>query len=163
MTEAEPLQLAHIGERPLDPQKITLIEYDEDQAIRVTLAEADIDKLPDSRAVRWLNIDGTPSEQTLLALGLRFNLHPLMIEDIASRTQRSKIEEYDDSIFIVMHMLSVDEKKRHPIASEQISIVLGRDFVLTFQQREGDVFDDVRARIKNATGRIRRQKADYLA
>ncbi|HEY4222788.1 MAG TPA: magnesium/cobalt transporter CorA, partial [Myxococcota bacterium] len=54
-------------------------------------------------------------------------------------------------------------KKRYPIASEQISIVLGRDLVLTFQQREGDVFDDVRARIKNATGRIRRQKSDYLA
>jgi magnesium transporter len=151
--------LEHIGVRALDSGAITLIEYDADNAILAPLTLAQVAELPDSQAVRWINVDGVRDPKVVDVIGDKFGLHPLLREDILS-VERPKLEEYDGCIFVVLHMLSVEGKQ---IESEQISIVLGKSFVLTFQQRVGDVFDDVRARIKNGTGRIRKQRADYLA
>lgn len=116
----------------------------------------------DSSTVTWINIDGITKGVDLDKIGKFFNLHPLVMEDILTG-QRPKMENYDEYIFIVLKMLHYNERKRD-IESEQVSMVVGKDFVISFQEdKMGDVFDSVRARIRNANSRIRKMKSDYLA
>jgi magnesium transporter len=89
-------------------------------------------------------------------------LHPLILEDVVSTRQRPKFEDYEKNLFMVLKMLSYDDRSQS-VQSEQVSMVLGSGFVISFQERMGDVFDCVRDRIRNAKGRIRKQGADYLA
>jgi magnesium transporter len=93
--------------------------------------------------------------------GERFNLHPLLLEDVLNTDHRPKLEEYQDHLFVVAKMLSLDDET-DGIVSEQISLVLGRGYVVTFQEKPGDILDPIRDRIRHATGRVRRKKADYL-
>ena len=154
--------LLHIGERVLDRPRITLIEYDETTLAEREVKPEELAALRASDRVTWINVDGIHEPATIEALGHAFGLHPLLLEDVMSSTQRPKLEEYDDCLFVVLKMLSVDDKEER-IIIEQVSVVLGKSFVITFQERVGDVFDEVRERIRTATGRIRKQQADYLA
>jgi len=95
-------------------------------------------------------------------MGNHFNIHPLVLEDIANTGQRPKMEDFVDYIFIVLKMLYYDDKENETKA-EQVSVVLGSNFVISFQESEGDVFDPIRERIKSDRGRIRKMGADYLA
>lgn len=108
----------------------------------------------------WINVNGLNHVKEIEALGQNYNLHPLVLEDVVNISQRPKIDEYEDYIFIVLKMLYYDDKAT--IVSEQVSFVLGSDYVLTFQEAEGDVFDSVRDRIRQAKGRVRNMQADYL-
>jgi magnesium transporter len=109
--------------------------------------------------VLWLNVDGLGHEQTLREVAAIFDLHPLALADVVNTSQRSKVEQYHEHQFIVMRMVMMDEH----VHSEQISIVLGERFLLTFQETEGDCLDLVRARIRADGSRIRSAGADYLA
>ena len=157
-----PGTLVHIGEKKADKVRVTIIDYDEAQ-----FQEKDVETieecfpLKDKPAVTWINIDGLHQVEILERIGGCFGFHPLVLEDILNTGQRPKLEDFDDYIFIVLKMLSSDGDNR--IASEQISIVLGPDFVVSFQEREGDVFNRIRERIRSGRGRIRRMGADYLA
>jgi len=95
-------------------------------------------------------------------IGNHFNIHPLILEDIVNTGQRPKMEDFIDYIFIVLKMLYYDEKENETKA-EQVSLILGSNFVISFQESEGDVFDTIRKRIRSDRGRIRRMGADYLA
>lgn len=95
-------------------------------------------------------------------LGKCFNVHPLTLEDILNTEQRPKAEDFDDYIFIVSKMLYYDEKE-HLVRSEQVSIILGPNFLISFQEVEGDVFNSVRERLRKGKGRIRKAASDYLA
>jgi magnesium transporter len=162
-TGLSPGSLVHIGERRLDRPKVTLIEYDD--TVYSAREVEDLTKcraFPDRDTIRWINVDGIHESGAIGAIGAAFGLHPLVLEDIMNAGQRPKLEEYDDCIFIVLKMLDYD-KKAEQIVVEHISLVVGNGFVLTFQEREGDVFDGVRERIKGSLGKIRKQKADYLA
>jgi len=109
--------------------------------------------------VNWVNVDGLHDKPIVQKLGKHFNLHPLLIEDVLSDHQ-PKAEEFDDYLFFTMKMLyRIQEKK---IEYEQISFVLGRDYLLSFQEKEGDLFGPLRDRIKQSSGRLRQRKADYL-
>ncbi len=110
----------------------------------------------------WLNIDGVHQPEIIEQVGQSFGLHPLVAEDIASTGQRPKMEDFDDYIFIVLRMLRFDSAEDET-KTEQMSIILGRDFVISFQEREGDVFDNIRERLKSNKGRIRKLGTDYLA
>lgn len=107
--------------------------------------------------VVWLDVGGLGDADVLRALGQLFNLHPLALEDVVHLGQRPKAELYDDQLFAVLHMPG-DET-----ASEQLSLFLGGNYVLTFQERPGDCFEPVRERIRAGTGRLRRSGPDYLA
>ena len=109
----------------------------------------------------WINVDGLSNTTEIEKLGKFFELHPLIIEDIVNTNQRPKIDEYQDYFFIVAKMLYY--KKDGELENEHISIVFGKDYVLTFQEAGGDVFDGVRERLSGAKGRIRSRGADYLA
>jgi magnesium transporter len=95
-------------------------------------------------------------------LGKHFSLHPLLLEDILHTEQRPKMEDFGEYLFFVLKMLYLEEG-RHEILAEQVSLILGSNFVISFQEREGDVFKYVRERIRNSKGRIRKVGADYLA
>src|SRR5690606_23657448 len=104
--------------------------------------------------------NGLGNTDDIVALGNHFELHPLIQEDIVTTHQRPKIDEYDDFLFIVFKMLHYNDDER--LINEHVSMVLGKDYVLTFQEAEGDVFGDLRERLEHGKGRIRGAAADYL-
>ncbi|MFL1895387.1 magnesium/cobalt transporter CorA [Aquimarina sp. 2-A2] len=110
--------------------------------------------------ISWINVNGLSAINEIEKLGQHYDLHPLILEDIVSTQQRPKIDEYSNYLFIVFKMLYFNEDNE--FVAEHMSLVLGEDFVLTFQEADGDVFDSLRDRIANAKGRIRSAGADYL-
>jgi magnesium transporter len=142
---------------------ITLMEYD-----GKTLDErqiADVSELVphlDNHKVTWINIDGLGDVAALQALGEKFHLHPLSLEDVLNVGQRPKMELYNDYLFIVAHMVYRDEKEQ--VCGEQVSMFLGDNFLITVQEEaKFDVFNPVRERVRTGGGKIRKAKADYLA
>ncbi|SHH68813.1 magnesium/cobalt transporter CorA [Winogradskyella jejuensis] len=111
-------------------------------------------------SVTWININGLNYTEEISNIGNQYNLHPLVLEDITHTGQRPKIDEYDDYMFVVLKMLYYDDSEN--IVVEQVSFVLGENYVLTFQEAEGDVFDTIRDRLRQNKGRIRGLKSDYL-
>lgn len=157
-----PGTLIHIGERKTEKIKITIMDYDETQfQVKETETLEECYPFKDRPTIAWINIDGIHEIETLEKLGDCFNLHPLTLEDILNTDQRPKIEDFGEYIFIVLKMLYHDNNNSE-ILTEQISLVLGQNFVISFQEREGDIFNSVRERIRSGKGRIRKMGADYL-
>lgn len=158
-----PGTLVHIGEKKTEKAKITLIDYNETQ-----FQEKEVKTIEecfpfkDMPTVSWINIDGLHEVDVIEKLGRHFDLHPLILEDIVNTEQRPKMEDFGSYVFIALKMLDYVQKENE-ISSEQVSLVLGSNFVISFQEREGDVFNPIRERIKNGKGRIRKMGADYLA
>ncbi|MDG6257550.1 MAG: magnesium/cobalt transporter CorA [Methanomicrobiaceae archaeon] len=156
-----PGSLVHIGSVPPLATAITLFRYSEKGITErkgATLAEVTA-PLPD-KEVTWIDCSGLGDIGAVEAIGARFSIHPLTLEDILNTRQRPKIEYFDHYIYVVLKMLALDDRE---IRTEQVSIILGEEFVLTFQEQEGDVFDPVRARLRAGGNRIRREGAGYLA
>ncbi|MEO0473736.1 MAG: magnesium/cobalt transporter CorA, partial [Bacteroidota bacterium] len=109
----------------------------------------------------WINVDGVHDTDFLKEFHSLYNLHPIVQEDITNTTQRPKVEEYDNGVYLVLRMLSYDVEKKE-INTEQVSLFLGAGYVLTYQERTEDVFDPIRQRIQLNQGRLRKTKADYL-
>ena len=113
-----------------------------------------------TEAITWININGLNHITEIEKIGKHYNLHSLILEDIVNTSQRPKIDEYDDYIFVVLKMLYYNSEEK--IVSEQVSFILGENYVLSFQEAEGDVFDSVRDRLRFSKGRIRGLGSDYL-
>jgi magnesium transporter len=156
-----PGSLVHVGDSRTDQVKITVIDYDEKNFIEKEVSAEECFRFKDKPSVTWINIEGVHQIDIIEKIGLHFGLHPLSLEDIVNTDQRPKMEDFEDYIFIVLKMLSHNEKDDE-IKAEQISLVLGKNFVLSFQETKGDVFNFVRERIRNSKGRIRKVGADYL-
>ena len=159
-----PGTLVHIGEKKLGEIKITLFDYDETHVQEKEIKNIEeCFSFKDTSTVTWINIEGLHQIDTLEKLGNFFGVHPLAQEDILNTEQRPKAEDFTNNIYIVFKMLSYDNAK-HEIIPEQISLILGTNFVLSFQEGiEGDVFNLIRDRIRENKGRIRKSGADYLA
>ncbi|MFX0154635.1 MAG: magnesium/cobalt transporter CorA [Candidatus Hodarchaeota archaeon] len=112
--------------------------------------------------VRWIEITGLTEVERIEEIGNQFNIHPLVLEDILNPNQRPKFEDYGYFIFIVLRKLLWDEINEI-FESEQISLILAENFVITFSELESDTFNPILERIRGARGRIRSMKADYLA
>jgi len=139
---------------------LELIQYNEADYIRkdnVPVEEIIGDLKPNY--INWVNVDGLHDHGLIDKLGKHFCIHPLLIEDITSDHQ-PKSEEYDDYLFFTLKMLYRIENG--VIDYEQISFVLGKDFFVSFQEKEGDLFDSFRERIRLSQGRVRKLKGDYL-
>jgi len=158
-----PGSLIFIGTQKTDYCRIQVIDYDP-----ADLQELELRDIKDgvsfkaTKTVSWINIDGIHDTELIRNIGENFDLHPLVLEDIVNTGQRPKMEEYDDYLFFVIKMLRYD-KEKEMVVSEQVSMVLGQTFLLTFQEQPGDVFDPVRERIRRHKGRIRGSGIDYLA
>lgn len=142
------------------PVILELIRYNRDEYDRFNKfsVEQVIQNL-DKEKVNWINVDGLDDKHILDKLQEHFCLHTLLIDDVTN-DQRPKAEEYEDYLFFTLKMLYRIEGKH--IDYEQISFVLGSNFLLSFQEKEGDMFDAFRERIRLDQGRVRKQKADYL-
>lgn len=159
-----PGSLVHIGDAKRDTTSITRFEYDE-QACRESEIRAGEECRPSPQAstVTWVNVDGVHDAAVIETLGASFALHPLVLEDILNTDQRPKVEDYGDYLYVVLKMIFPSGIGSR-VTTEQVSIVLGSNFVLSFQEGEkGDVFDSLRERLRGGKGRIRREGADYLA
>jgi magnesium transporter len=117
---------------------------------------------PGADHIDWFTIDGVHDLEVMQAIGNQFGLHPLVLEDILNTSQRPKVEEFDDYIFITIKMITFDSTDGE-LWIEHVSLILGDGYVLSFLENAGDVFEPVRQRIKTGKGRIRRLGADYLA
>ncbi|MHC5033879.1 MAG: magnesium/cobalt transporter CorA [Planctomycetota bacterium] len=157
-----PGTLVHVGERRLENVEIHVLDYDETQLTDEELACAEeCYEYKDRPTVSWINVDGIHDVEVIEKLGTHFGLHPLVMEDILNTGQRAKVEDYDDYIYLVLKMLTYDEAAEE-LAAEQVSLILGKGFVISFQEHKGDVFDSVRQRIRTGKGRVRSMGADYL-
>ena len=157
-----PGTVVHVGERAGHEVRITVIDYDE-QGVQ----EKEVGKIEecwpfkDTPTVTWINIDGLHQVEIIEKIGKQFGIHPLVLEDIVHTGQRPKADDFEKYVYVVLRMLDYDAKKEQ-VTSEQVSLVLGANFVISFQERIGDVFDAVRDRIRNGKGRVRKVGADYL-
>ena len=158
-----PGEIVFIGEQKVSEVTIRVIDYDSEHlSDRQLLDIKDGAQYKETDTVTWININGLHETQLIRQLGDNFGLHPLVMEDIVNTGQRPKMEEYDEYLFFVLKMMRYDEDSGE-IQSEQLSMILGKTVLITFQERPGDVFDPVRDRIKKHKGRIRKVGIDYLA
>jgi magnesium transporter len=158
-----PGSLVHIGEQKTETPVISLIEFDEkhfDVATGLTVDE--VRGCRETNPVSWVNLTGIHDVSLFGDLGAAFAIHPLALEDILNTQHRPKLEEYDDFTLIILKMLYFNDKAR-AVEAEQVSLIVGSNYVLTFQEREGDLFDGVRERLQRSHGRIRQRGSDYLA
>ena len=158
-----PGTLVHIGERKTGKVRVTIIDYDEVQFEETEVSTVE-ECFPykEKPTITWINIDGIHKTEVIERIGQQFDLHPLLLEDIVNTGQRPKMEDFGNYIFLVLKMLRYADEN-HEVEAEQVSLILGSNFVISFQEREGDVFGTIRERIKKGKGRIRKAGADYLA
>lgn len=158
-----PGTLVYTGEKEKEQVKIKLFEYDQNEFVEKEILNIEnIFPCRDNDKISWINIDGIHNLEVMEKIQNHFNIHPLAMEDILHITQRPKMEAYDDYLFIVLRMLFYDEPLR-VLKSEQVSFILGKNFLITFLEDEGDVFDPVRDRIRKAGAKIKSSGSDFLA
>lgn len=158
-----PGSLIFIGEKKVDAAKIRVIDYNSSSVTDQELQDIkDGAHFKETDTVTWLNINGLHDIGLIEDLGRIFELHPLVLEDILNTGQRPKAEDFDAYVFIALKMIRFDTETQK-VMNEQLSIILGEKFLLTFQEQPGDVFNPVRERIRKQTSRLRRSGTDYLA
>ena len=152
-----------IGRRIMQEVRLSYIRYNENlYEEKENTSPEECAALCKSSDVVWINVEGIHDIEIIKKIGGLFDLHPLTIEDVVNTMQRPKFEDFDSYLFIVLKMLSYSDINTG-MRPEQVSVILGENFVITFQERPGDVFDTVREFIREGKGRIRRTGADYLA
>ena len=160
---APPGTFIHIGEKSTEKVTITIFDYNETH-----IEEKAVDKVEecfpykDTPNVTWINVNGVHDPEIIRKIGEHFNIHPLILEDILNTGQRPKYDDFDDYIFIVLKMLYY-ETNVNELMIEQVSLLIGKNYVISFQEKKGDVFNPIRDRLIKAKGRIRKMNADYLA
>jgi magnesium transporter len=151
-----------VGRQKADTVRISAFTYDAGHCEeRQFDAVEDCFTLKDLPAISWINIDGLHDAGLIDRLAGAYGLHPLVTEDILNTQQRPKLEVFDEYIYVSIKMLAFVEATG-TVAVEQVSMVMGSNFVLSFQEKQGDVFDALRKRIREGKGRIRKMGADYL-
>jgi len=158
-----PGTLVHIGGEKTAKIGITVTEYSADSITERELSSlAECPVVIGKQTVTWIHIDGVHEAETVEKIGACFHLHPLIMEDIMNTEQRPKIDEYDGYLFVVLRILSYDERA-NALATEQVSMVVGPNYVISFKEERGDIFGAVRERIRNDKSRLRSLGADFLA
>ncbi len=156
-----PGTLIHIGERRAEKTRLRLFDYDQNQLSERELASVeDAFHFRDTATVTWINVDGLHDTAVIAQLGGHFGVHPLILEDIVNTEQRPKQEDFGDYIYVVLKMLYRENDGQ--IVAEQVSLILGLNFVISFQEGGGDAFEPVRERLRQNKGTLRKQGPDFL-
>ncbi len=156
-----PGSLLYTGKEQTDKISISIIEYTEDQIIEkndVSIQEC-LERIQ-TPAMTWIQVYGVSDPSMIASIGSRFQLHALILEDIVSTGQRSKIDIYQDQVFIVARLLQYEEMI---LKDEQISIVFGCNYLISFLEDKKDIFEPIKERLHQGINRIRKQGSDYLA
>lgn len=157
-----PGTLVHTGDKGIGTLKISLIDYDANQIVEkknATLKECLV--YLDSPSVTWINICGIDDSVAIETIGRHFGLHPLLLEDIMSSGQQSKLDNYRDTLYIVVRQLTYNEKKQEA-EDEQVSLILGKNYIISFLESHNNIFAPIRERLRNPKGRLRQRGPDYL-
>lgn len=164
LTGQPPETLLYEGKAKSEKIKITIFDYDEKNVIEKEARDVEECVLfRDKPTVTWINVDGIHRIDILEKLTSCYQIHHLVLEDILNINQRPKVEDFGDYVYIAAKMLSLEEAK-DDIVDEQVSMILGKNFLISFQEEKlGDVFDNIRHRIRSGKGRIRKMGSDYLA
>ncbi|MCA1763455.1 MAG: magnesium/cobalt transporter CorA [Cryomorphaceae bacterium] len=158
-----PGSLIFVGDQKIDSISIDVIHYDDNHFSHSADVGVDyLERLSFESGVTWINVIGLHDTDSIGQIGSWFGLHPLLVEDILNTEQRPKFEEIGDHIAFFSKMVRVNEAKDQ-LETEQVSIVLGKGFLMSFQEVKGDVFTPVRNRLEKPTTKIRARKSDYLA
>jgi len=156
-----PGSIVHIGEIN-DVSKIQIINFDKEQ-----IFENEIEKVEEcfqffeKPNVSWINVIGLHQIDIIEKIGKQLKIHPLVLEDIVNTYQQPKIEDYEDYIFIVIKMFRFNQIERE-LKTEHISLLCGSNFVISFLEKESDVFEPVRTRIREGRRTLRENNSDYL-
>ncbi len=163
-TGLPPGSLVHVGDQKVEAASISILRYGADSLDQEDLKEWDprVGQKTGKFPVTWINVNGLHDTALMQHIGEAFGIHSLVLEDILNTEQRPKFEYFEDFLFMVLKM-HAPGKKAGIFHSEQVSLILGNNFVITFQEKPGDVFDPVRERIHKGKGRLRKMGADYLA
>lgn len=158
-----PGSLIFVGKQRTAKVSIDLIKYD--AGFCEHHKDITVDKMDDyldNESISWFNITGLHQPSLVGQIGEKFQVHPLIVEDILNTNQRAKMDVMDNQIVFFMRMLQLNPNSKL-VKSEQVSILIGKNYVLSFLEDAGDVFDEVRNRLINATTHIRSNGSDYLA
>ena len=160
-TGLAPGTIVYVGNKAKKDLFIDVFDYNKDYLDEKQLKNIEeAFTYENKETITWINVNGLNHVNEIEKLGKDFELHPLIIEDIANTKQRPKLEEHEEYIFVVLKMLYFDQEQN--LKFENISFIQGSNYVLSFQEADGDVFDSVRERLRNSKGRVRSQGADYL-
>ncbi len=158
-----PGSLVYVGDKEKQPVTITLFSYKDEQFAEQKISQTDeLFNYKESDTINWINIDGVHNIEILERFGKNFNIHPLTLEDILNTNQRPKVDEYPNYLYIVLRMFFLDESDKL-LKNEQVSLILTKNYLITFLESPGDVFDPVRERIKKSNTLMRKSGTDYLA
>lgn len=157
-----PGSITYVGKERLEDVSLELISYN---AKKLSQSNHDsceaLHKNLQQNYVNWINVDGIHDDSLTQEFNVIFDLDRLLLEDVTNTNQRPKIEEYESYLFLTLKMLHYDEVTKS-LESEQIGLVLGKEYVISFQEKTGDVFGNIRERIEASKGQIRGKKNDYL-
>jgi magnesium transporter len=165
-SKAKGLQPGHvvfIGQKKVEKPRFRIIDY-----TRTELKEVEADSVEDcfpykdTPSITWINIDGLHDVSVIEKIGAHFGIHPLILEDIANTGQRPKLEIGDSTVFLSIKMLYL-EPDGNAVIAEQFSCIFGVNYIISFQERVGDVFEPVRVRLRKKTPREKFLTTDYLA
>src|SRR5665647_928606 len=155
--------LIHIGEKKMEKVKIRLIDYSKDKYDELDIEEvSQCFPYKDDTSVTWINIDGLQDIKVLKELGGCFGFHPLIMEDILNTEQRPKVEEFADYIYVVLKMIDIDAKEKN-LYFDQVSIIFGKNFVISFQEKPLKIYDPIIKRLKEENSLLREKGADFIA
>jgi magnesium transporter len=158
-----PGTLMYVGDKKAESSRITVIDYDASVFLEKEVASVDeCFPFKDTATVTWINVDGVADADVIGKLGAKFDIHPLVLEDIMTTTQRPKAEDLGNAVFVVVRMIECGPGGTDLVA-DQLSLIVGPNFVLSFQETPGDCLGPVRERIRGGKGRIRKLGPDYLA
>lgn len=157
-----PGSLVPVSEDPEVATTIQVMVYNADSFTEHCAVTADkIDVGDPGKTVTWIDVAGLADIKAITAIGEQFGLHQLLLEDVLNTDHRPTIDEYQENLFVVVKMLTMDPESED-VWSEQVSFVLGQGVVISFQSEPGDVMEPVRERLRNNIGRLRKKGADFL-
>lgn len=157
-----PGTIIYKGKKEATVTQVEIFNYNSEKIDRLESGSVeDAFNLINPNSTIWININGLNNIEEIEKLGKHYNIHPLILEDIANTDQRPKIDELADYLYIAFKMIYFENENK--LVYEHISMIVGEGYVLTFQESDGDVFDPLRERILNNRGRVRSVGADYLA
>ena len=158
-----PGSLIFTGEQKTEKVSVSLFDYNSGNFSETSIDDLnDLEKYKNNSNVTWINVVGLHNINILDKIGSIFDIHPLVLEDILNVSHNPKIEDYENFLFILVKMVNYKQNTNR-LDIEQVSLIIGKNYIITFQEKNGDVFEPIRERIRTAKGMIRKYSEDYLA
>lgn len=162
LIDKAPGALTFIGKQKMEKPRFRLMCFNKDESEEYETETLDsLISFVKADQVNWINIDGLHDQEVILKIGERFNLSPLILEDIVNTDQRPKAIEEGDNLVVFLKHLTFKEQTQN-ISADQITLILGENYVISFQEKVGEFFNPIRHRIRNNIGKVRSSNSDYL-